>query len=205
MVVTQRRHTPGGPRIDVPHAHVHHGDRCPHCAKGKLYAQREPGLLIRFVGQAPIAATVYALEKLRCNVCGDLFSADPPAGVGAEKYDVTAGAMIAVLRYGTGLPFHRLERLQANLQIPRPASTQWEIVSDLAMRLQPVLHTLTEQAAQGKILHNDDTSMTGLELTFARRSPTLRPSLTTKSTLSARNAPCASWRMPESRPKLSSS
>jgi transposase len=67
---------------------------------------------------------VYALEKLRCNLCGDLFTADPPPGVGAEKYDATAGAMIAVLKYGTGLPFHRLERLQANLQIPLPASTQ---------------------------------------------------------------------------------
>ncbi len=154
----------GARRIDVPHAQLHHGDRCPHCAKGKLYGQREPGLLIRLVGQAPIAATVYALEKLRCNLCGELFTADPPPGVGAEKYDATAGAMIAVLKYGTGLPFHRLDRLQANLHIPLPASTQWEIVSDLAMRLQPVLHTLTQEAAQGEILHNDDTSMTVLAL-----------------------------------------
>ena len=51
----------GARRIEVPHAQLHHGDQCPHCAKGKLYVQREPGLLIRFVGQAPIAATVYAL------------------------------------------------------------------------------------------------------------------------------------------------
>jgi transposase len=154
----------GARRIDVPHAQLHHGDRCPHCAKGKLYVQRAPGLLIRLVGQAPIAATVYALEKLRCNLCGELFTADPPPGVGAEKYDATAGAMIAVLKYGTGLPFHRLDRLQANLQIPLPASTQWEIVSDLAMRLQPILHALTQQAAQGEILHNDDTSMRVLAL-----------------------------------------
>jgi transposase len=154
----------GARRIDVPHAQLHHGDRCPHCTNGKLYVQREPGLLIRFVGQAPIAATVYALEKLRCHLCGELFTADPPPGVGADKYDATAGAMIAVLKYGTGLPFHRLDRLQASLQIPLPASTQWEIVSDVAMRLQPVLHALTAQAAQGEILHNDDTSMTVLEL-----------------------------------------
>src|SRR6266536_3036176 len=154
----------GAQRIDVPHPQLHHGDRCPHCITGKLYVQREPGLLIRFRGQAPIAATVYALEKLRCNLCGDLFTADPPPGVGAEKYDATAGAMIAVLKYGTGLPFHRLDRLQTNLQIPLPASTQWEIVADLATRLQPVLRELTAQAAQGEILHNDDTSMTVLTL-----------------------------------------
>jgi transposase len=154
----------GARRIDVAHPQLHHGDRCPHCAKGKLYVQREPGLLIRFLGQAPITATVYALEKLRCNLCGEVFTADPPPGVGVEKYDATAGAMIAVLKYGTGMPFHRLERLQANLQIPLPASTQWEIVADLATRLQPVLRELTQQAAQGEILHNDDTSMTVLSL-----------------------------------------
>ncbi len=157
-------------RIDVPHPQLHHGDRCPDCAKGKLYVQREPGLLIRLVGQAPITATVYALEKLRCNLCGELFTAEPPPGVGTEKYDATAGAMIAVLKYGTGLPFYRLDRLQANLQIPLPASTQWEIVADLALRLQPVLQALTQQAAQGEVLHNDDTSMTVLELR-SRGSP----------------------------------
>ena len=154
----------GARRIDVPHSQLHHGDRCPRCAKGKLYVQREPGVLIRLIGQAPIAATVYALEKLRCNLCGDLFTAGPPPGVGADKYDATTGAMVAVLKYGSGMPFHRLERLQANLQIPLPASTQWEIVSDLATRMQPMLHELTWQAAQGEILHNDDTSMTVLSL-----------------------------------------
>lgn len=160
----------GARRIDVPHAQLHHGDRCPHCAQGKLSVQREPGLLIRFVGQAPMAATMYALEKLRCNLCGDFFTADPPPGGGAEQYDATAGAMIAVLTYGTGLPFHRLDRLQTTLQIPLPASTQWEIVSDLAMRLQPVLPALTQQAAHGEIRHHDDTSMTVLELR-GRRVP----------------------------------
>jgi transposase len=154
----------GAPRIEVTHAHLHHGDRCPHCATGKLYVQREPGLLIRFLGQAPIVATVYALEKLRCNLCGELFTAAPPPGVGTAKYDETAGAMIAVLKYGSGTPFHRLERLQANLQMPLSASTQWEIVADLATRLQPVLRELTQQAAQGEVLHNDDTSMTVLTL-----------------------------------------
>src|SRR2546428_10401557 len=152
----------GGHRIAVPHAQLHHGDRCPRCAKGKLYIQRDPGLLIRFVGQAPITATVYALEKLRCNLCGDLVTADPPPGVGAEKYDATAGAMIAMLKYGTGLPFHRLARLQATLQIPLPASTQWTIVADPALPLPPGLHALPPQAAPGEVLQKDDTSMTAL-------------------------------------------
>ena len=122
----------GAHHIDVPHPRVHHGDPCPACVKGKVYRQREPGVLIRLVGQAPIAATVYALEKLRCHLCGELFTADPPAGVGTEKYDATTGAMIALLKYGSGMPFYRLERLQASVHIPLPASTQWEIVADTA-------------------------------------------------------------------------
>jgi hypothetical protein len=129
-----------------------------------VYRQRDPRVLIRLVGQAPITATVYALEKSRCHLCGELFTADPPAGVGAEKYDATTGAMVALLKNGSGMPFHRLERLQANLQIPLPASTQWEIVADTATRLQPALAELTRQAAQGELVHNDDTRMTVLNL-----------------------------------------
>ena len=108
----------GAQHVAVPHPRVHHGDRCPECARGKVYAQREPGVLVRLRGQAPLAATVYELEKLRCHLCGEVFTADPPAGVGPEKYDATAGSMIALLKYGSGVPFHRLERLQANLADP---------------------------------------------------------------------------------------
>jgi hypothetical protein len=129
-----------------------------------VYAQRDPGLLIRLRGQPPISGTIYELEKLRCHLCGEVFTADPPAGVGPEKYDPTTGAMIALLKYGSGMPFHRLERLQADLQIPLPASTQWDIVDDLATRIRPILSEVIRQAANGEVVHNDDTSMTVLAL-----------------------------------------
>lgn len=35
--------------------------------------------------------------------------------MGPEKYDETAMAMIAQLEYGSGVPFHRLEQLEAQL------------------------------------------------------------------------------------------
>jgi hypothetical protein len=85
---------------------------------GKVYAQREPGVLVRLHGQAPLAATVYTLAKLRCNLCGEIVTAGPPPGVGPEKYDATSASMIALLKYGSGVPFHRLERLQATVEIP---------------------------------------------------------------------------------------
>jgi hypothetical protein len=74
--------------------------------------------------------------------------------------------MIALLKYGSGLPFHRLEQLQGSLGIPLPAATQWEIVAEVAETLQPAYAELIRQAAQGEVLHNDDTRAT--ILTVAR-------------------------------------
>ncbi len=154
----------GGQRITIPHPQLRAGDRCPACDQGKVYVQREPTVLVRFVGQAPIGVTVYALEKLRCHLCGEIFTAPSPEDIGAEKYAATTGAMIALLKYGSGVPFHRLERLQAHVGVPLPASTQWEIVASLATRLQPVHDELIRHAADGAVLHNDDTSMIVLSL-----------------------------------------
>src|SRR6516164_1958317 len=35
------------------------GDACPECARGRVYAQRQPKTLVRVKGQAPLEATVY--------------------------------------------------------------------------------------------------------------------------------------------------
>ena len=119
---------------------------------------------MRIAGQAPLAATVYELERLRCNACGQVFTAQEPEGVGPEKYDETAAAMIAQLKYGSGIPFYRLEQLEDQLGIPLPAATQWEIVEEEAEVIQPAGDELIRQAAQGEVLHNDDTGMKVLKL-----------------------------------------
>jgi transposase len=155
----------GAQRVHVPHASLKAGDRCPECDRGKVYPQREPGVLVRLIGRAPVEATVYELEKLRCNLCGEVFTAKAPAGVTEdEKYDVTVGSMIAILRYGSGFPMHRLEKMQDSLGVPLPASVQWEIVCALVVRIAPAFDELVRQAAQGDVLHNDDTSMPVLSL-----------------------------------------
>lgn len=154
----------GARAIRIPHPGLKPGDRCPECLRGKVYAQDEPGVLVRFGGQPPLGATVYELDKLRCNLCGEIFTAAPPVDVGPEKYDATAAGMIALLKYGSGVPFRRLAQLQGALGIPLPESTQCEIVKDTAGVLQPVLDELIRQAAQGDVLHNDDTAMPVLTL-----------------------------------------
>ncbi len=157
-------------RIPVAHAGLTPGDRCPRGLKGKVYRQKDPGLRIRVVGQAPIEATVYELERLRCNLCGDVFEAEAPEGVGEKKYDETAAAMIALLRYGSGVPFYRLDGLEASLGIPLPSSTQWEIVAETAEGIRPAFDELIRQAAQAEVFYNDDTSMKVLALAEAIRA-----------------------------------
>jgi hypothetical protein len=111
-----------------------------------------------------VGAKVYQMQKLRCNLCGEIFIADTPAGIGEEKYDAASGAMIALLKYGSGMPFYRLEQLQGSCGVPLPASTQWEIVEKVAERIYPVHQQLNWLAAQGDVIHNDDTIMKILAL-----------------------------------------
>jgi transposase len=155
----------GAQKVQVPHESLQAGDPCPDAeCGGKVYAQRDPGVLVRIKGQAPIAATVYELEKLRCHLCGKVFTAAVPEDAGEKKYDESAASMMAVLRYGSGFPWNRLEDLEQNLGIPLPAATQCQIMAESAVPLQPALEELIRQAACGEVVHNDDTSMRVLSL-----------------------------------------
>src|SRR3984885_297128 len=154
----------GAKPVTVPHPTMKPGEPCPGCLKGKVYPVKEPRTLVRIVGQAPLAATVYELDRLRCNLCGEVFTAQEPEGVGPEKYDETTAAMIALLKYGSGMPFYRLDKLEHLLGIPLPASTQWEIAEEAAEVIQAALDELIRQSAQGEVLHNDDTSMRVLRM-----------------------------------------
>ncbi len=161
----------GANKVKVPHESLKPGDRCPACERGKVYTQAEPATLVRVKGMAPLSATVYELDRLRCNACGGVFTAAAPAGVGGPKYDETAAAMIGLLKYGAGVPFYRLEKLEGSLGIPLPAATQWEVVAGAAAPLRPAYEELIRQAAQGEVLHNDDTTMKILEMMPSEPEP----------------------------------
>ena len=173
----------GAEQIEIPHPSLKPGDPCPTCATGTVYETGRPGVVLRLVGQPPVGAKVYSLQKLRCNLCGDLFTAPLPDGVGKEKRDATVGSMIALLRYGTGMPLNRAGTLQANLGIPLPSSTQWDIVADQAQRAEPVFEELARQAGQGEVLYNDDTTVRILEVMGERsRQAALADETTTGTT-----------------------
>ena len=142
----------------------------------------QPKSLVRIKGQPPLEATVYELEALRCNLCGEVFTPPPPAIAGEQKYDETATSMIALLKYGSGVPFKRMERLESHFDIPLPAATAWEIVQAAAGVLAPVREELLRQAAQGEVVHNDDTSMRILH--FVREASDSRTGLFTSGIVS---------------------
>ena len=150
--------------VAVPHATLKHGDGCPACREGKIYEQKQPATRVRIVGRPPLEATVFEMQRLRCNACGQIFTAEAPPAAGVNKFDPTAAAMLALLKYGAGTPFHRLERLQRQLRMPLPAATQWDLLSTRAVQLEPAWEELIRQAAQGSVLHNDDTGMRILHL-----------------------------------------
>jgi len=154
---------PGANQVEVTHTTLCAGDDCPDCHEGTLYEQK-PSVFVRFVGQAPLQATVYRLQRLRCHLCGKVFTASAPDDMGDQKYDHTAASMIGLLKYGSGLPFNRLQRLQGNCEIPLAASTQWGIVYAAALLMVAAYEELIRQAAQGDVIYNDDTTVKILEL-----------------------------------------
>lgn len=155
----------GAEKVKVPHPTLTPGCCCPTCKAGsKLRVLPDPSIIVRVTGMAPIMARIYEIERFRCNICGSVFTADTPEGVGEEKYDETVSSMVGVFRYGTGMPFNRLEKFQESMGVPLPAGTQWELVDKAADLLEPAFDELVRQAAQGTVVYNDDTNMKILDL-----------------------------------------
>lgn len=154
----------GAERVFISHSTLKPSAFCPLCPKGKVYVEKMPGVFVFIEGQPPLKATIYELEKLRCNLCGAIFEAELPVQVPIDShkrkhYDESAKSMTAILRYGYGLPLNRLSNLQANLGIPLSASTGWDKSEEAADKIYPAYEELKRQGAQGVIIHNDDTGM----------------------------------------------
>ena len=149
----------GARRVRVKHASLAAGQLCPNCGKGKLRPQKEPAVVLSVSAQPPVGALIHELEQLRCDTCGKVFTAPTPPEAGLEKYDPSVGVMVGLMRYGSGVPFLRVERLQKSLGVPLPASVQWEQVDRVCESLEPVFEHLIHEAAQAPVLFSDDTAM----------------------------------------------
>ncbi len=160
----------GAERKFISHESLKHGDPCPECPRGKVYRLKVPEKLIRIKGSPPLTGTIYELEKLRCNLCGQIFTATPPEDMGTQKHDETVAVSIALLKYANGVPFYRLQQFQAMMGVPVPASTQWGIVEPLGLEAKGPYIELLKQSAQGELFHIDDT--TGKVLSLMKEGET---------------------------------
>jgi transposase len=168
----------GAKRVPVPHPQLQAGQPCPDCQQGKLYRVKRPAQIVRITAQALFAAPCFELEKLRCHLCGKLFTAPAPPEAGLEKYDPSVGTMLGYLRFGGGLPHYRLDKIQTDLGVRLPASTQWELMAKAGPALEPVHEALTTLAAQGQLIPNDDTTMRVQSLAQEHRTATEAPERT---------------------------
>lgn len=151
----------GCPRIPISHDQLKAGDCCPGCSEaslnGRLYGLL-PKEVVRLEGSPTITGTCYEVERLRCGLCGDQYEAEIPKEiVDKPKYDETCQSAIAISRYYAGMPFKRLENLQALQGVPLADATQWDLMKKLYPVVTPVYLALEESAGEGSLVYYDDT------------------------------------------------
>jgi transposase len=139
------------------------GDYCPELCGGKL-GPYKPGVIIRIRGQNFAQVYRYTVEKLQCNLCDYIVKAVIPPDIGTEKYDEAFIALLAIMKYYVGIPFHRQENFQRMLDFPLSDSTQWDLIERLAGYCYAIYNKLKYYAANGKVLQNDDTKTVILEI-----------------------------------------
>ncbi len=158
----------GADKYKITHTYNHEhelkaGSLCDLCGKGKL-GKMAPKTIIRLIGQPAIIAELHRPERLRCSACGAIFTAKLPEEVGDEKNTASANALVAVYRYGMGVPNYRLATMQKAVGVPLPASTQYEMSEMLWTKIVPIHKELIRQAANSSIFYTDDTTGKILEL-----------------------------------------
>ena len=163
----KRKKKPSAPRVKPKVVHhsldtLNKGDVCPACEVGTL-SKYEPASLLRITGQSPYEAVNHVLERLRCNACGEYFTAPLPKDVIADgdanqKYGYSARSLIGINKYYMGAPFYRQEALQDILGMPIAASTQFDQCEKLADHLHAVYKVLINASANAVHFYLDDTT-----------------------------------------------
>jgi Transposase IS66 family. len=145
-------------------------DPCPEeGCEGTVYPLKDPGVFIQITGSPIAAATKYELEKLRCNLCGIIFTAKLPENVGPEKYDNSFIAMLMIHKYYAAMPFYRQEQLQKSFGVPLPSSTQWDLINKSYVPFATLYEEFKQIVANAKGICFDDTHAKILEVTISNK------------------------------------
>lgn len=154
----------GARQIRCEHPVLKSGGPCPNTGcKGRLH-HADTAKSVEMTAAAPIDATVYACDVLRCSSCQDTFTAPLPEEATGQKYDPSVDAVVSTLNYTMGFPFYRLGRMQRWVGIPLAPSTQFERAVVMADNVYPIFRHLLGQGANETLAHSDDTGARILEV-----------------------------------------
>ena len=146
--------------VHIQHCHtcLQAGQVCPACKEGKLYIYKKPAVFARIVGIAPLSVEVHHCDRLRCSLCGELFTAPLPRDV--QDFPVStpeANAIAAVTKYQAATPFNRFANVLKGYGVPIPRARLYDMAATVAEDAVPVFHALCRFSAQGELFQNDDT------------------------------------------------
>jgi len=135
------------------------GSACPEpLCTGKLSAL-PAGVVVVIDGQPMAQVTKHFVEKYRCNLCDKRIEANRPAELGNKQkvYTPEFRAYLAMHKFFLAVPYHRMDTYQRLLNCPLPDATQWDIINSLAGFCYRVFDVFKIEAANSKIIYNDDT------------------------------------------------
>lgn len=151
--------------IVVSHETLRPGYDCPGGCGGRLYSLPvTPGGIIRIKGRSCAHVVSYEFKKLRCALCGEIFTPKAPPDFPDEKYDAHFKSILVLEKYFVATPFFRQERYQQMLGLPLPDATQWDCVESVADCSYPVLPVLESIVANSTNVNHDDTRLKILEV-----------------------------------------
>ena len=150
------------------HQHHRHPDwsvgcLCPTCHRGRLY-QFFPRSFVSITGQAPLVACHHEVDRLQCNVCGEVFEAPLPDdlvndGVGTGwLYSYSAHSTVVLFKYLGVVPWHRQQTLQGAMGVRVPDACMWDMCETLSNIAAPVVRVLAHLAGNAPLLYGDDTT-----------------------------------------------
>jgi hypothetical protein len=148
----------GAKKVECRHEQYQAGAKCPETAcSGRLYDTRRPNLFIQFRGQPILEGVIFEREVLRCSACQERYVASLPEGVSEIRYEASADVAIVLAKYGAKLPFYWLAQMQESCGVPVSESVMFERSEQVADRALPVYLALKQEAANGEVIHTDDT------------------------------------------------
>ncbi|NOY73407.1 MAG: hypothetical protein GXP14_13740 [Gammaproteobacteria bacterium] len=138
---------------------VHHqldglkkGDPCPHCPNGTL-RKYDWKTLLRISSTSPFEAKKHVVERLKCDLCDDVLSANLPQevlqdGGVDQQYGYSARSVMAIFKHFSGMSYFHQETLNDLFGYPITASTIFDQCESVANDCRPLYHQLKHRFSQ---------------------------------------------------------